>query len=76
MTEQYAALLDAWKQASQAAKEAERRMNRRVGAFLAGTEPEPTEAERADVIRLHEQERNAFAAVLTYVRQTAKEGSR
>lgn len=71
MSERYAALLAIWKQADETAKQAERRLNERFEAFLAGNAPEPTDEERAEVARLREEERLALDAALAYVRKTA-----
>lgn len=71
MSQRYAALLNEWRNAAAAARDAQQRLGERFDRYMAGQGPEPTPDDVKAVARLREIENRKLQAALDYAQRTA-----
>ncbi len=73
MSETYAALIDAWRDAAEATREAQTSLTRQFDDHLAGRAPAPSEMDGARLRQLRDTENARLEAAVQYAAKAAHE---
>ena len=72
MAETHKRLIELWREAASATLQAQKLLDRRFEAFLAGKSPPPDEAELSELRKLQDLEASRLKAALRYAERKAR----
>lgn len=73
MSETYAAMIDAWREAAEATREVQTRLTQQFDDHLAGRAPAPSEKDIARLRQLRDMENRKLEAAIQYAARAAHE---